>query len=246
MPASRLSRPHVFTVLVVLGWSLLTNEASRGSTTDLYVSPAGKDQWSGRLASPNKDSSDGPFATLQKARDAIRALRTSTGLPEFGVTVWLTPGTHSLEQGLELTAEDSGQADKLIVYRAVTEGRARVSGGRTVTGWRKVEDPAILARLDPAARGNVLQADLKAQGIADFGRFRSRGFGRTAVPAALELFFKDQPMILAQWPNTGFEKIAGAPDTARDEHGGTLGKLAAAGFAVESGHYGNEYIVKLA
>ena len=52
------------------------------------------------------------------------------------------------------------------------------------------------------------------------------------MPAALELFFKDQPMTLAQWPNAGFEKIAGTPDAARDEHGGTLGKLAA-GFNYE-------------
>jgi hypothetical protein len=207
-------------------------ESSQGQTTNLYVSPTGKDQWSGHLAAPNQDASDGPFATLQKARDAVRAMKKSAGLPEHGVTIWLTPGTHSLEQGLELTEEDSGQADKLVVYRAETDGQARVTGGRTVTGWRKIEDPAILARLDPAARSNVLQADLRAQGITDFGTFRSRGFGRPTTPAALELFFKDQPMTVARWPNNDFQKIAGSPDSARDEHGGTLGKLAA-GFIYE-------------
>ncbi len=204
---------------------------NRGAT-DFYVSPSGKDQWSGRLAVPKGDASDGPFATLQKARDAVRAMKESTGLPEGGVTVWIGAGTYGLEQGLELTAADSGAGGKPIVYRGTTDGQVRISGGKTVTNWRKVEDPAILARLASAARGNVLQADLKAQGITDFGRFRSRGFGRPASPAALELFFKDQPMTVAQWPNSGFEKIAGTPDAARDEHGGTLGKLPA-GFNYE-------------
>jgi hypothetical protein len=42
---------------------------------NLYVSPNGNDSWSGRLASPNRTRTDGPFATLERARDAIRALK---------------------------------------------------------------------------------------------------------------------------------------------------------------------------
>ena len=53
----------------------------------------------------------------------------------------------------------------------------RLIGGREISNWRKVEDLAILNRLDPAARDNILQADLKALGVTDFGRLRSRGFG---------------------------------------------------------------------
>jgi hypothetical protein len=154
-------------------------------------------------------------------------LKKTSGLPEGGVTVWIAPGMYSLEQGLELTAEDSGAIDKPIVYRAASDGEVRVTGGRFVAGWQKVTDPAVLARFQPSAKGNVLQANLKAQGMANYGIFRSRGFGRATVPAALELFFKDQPMTLARWPNNGFEKIAGSPDAVRDEHGGTLGKLPA-------------------
>lgn len=237
MPAKHLSRATL-SVIFVVAWASCPCIAApeladpRAGRPCYFVSPSGNDQWSGRLATPSGDAGDGPLATLQKARDAVRALKKSTGLPEGGVTIWIGAGTHNLEQGLELTAEDSGAAGKPIVYRAAAEGRARVTGGKTVTGWRKVEDPALLARLASVARGNVVQADLKSQGITDFGRFRSRGFGRPTVPAALELFFQDRPMTLSQWPNAGFEKIAGTPDAARDEHGGTLGKLAA-GFNYE-------------
>ena len=46
----------------------------------------------------------------------------------------------------------------------------------------------MLARIDPAARGEVRMADLKALGITDFGTLRPRGFGQGGS-AALELFF---------------------------------------------------------
>jgi hypothetical protein len=225
MLTRHLGHARVPTIVVILVLSLPMPRMGLAAM-DFYIAAAGKDQWSGRAVSPHGDRSDGPFATLQRARDAIRQLKRSSGLPEGGVTVWIAPGMYFLEQGLELTAEDSGAAGKPIVYRGA-EGQVRITGSKTVTGWRRVEDPATLARLDPAARESVLQAGLKAQGIVDCGQLRSRGFGRSTVPAALELFLKDQPMTLARWPNNGFEKIAGSPDAARDEHGGTLGKLPA-------------------
>ncbi len=40
-----------------------------------YVSPGGNDAWSGKIADPARNKKDGPFATLERARDAIRALR---------------------------------------------------------------------------------------------------------------------------------------------------------------------------
>ncbi|MCU0917655.1 MAG: right-handed parallel beta-helix repeat-containing protein, partial [Planctomycetes bacterium] len=231
MLTQRLSPASTALLLMVLGLSLPMNQAG-WAATDFYIAPSGNDQWSGRLASPRAGANDGPFATLSRAREAIRALKESTGLPEGGVTVWIAAGTYALEQGLDLTAADSGAAGKPIIYRAAAEGQVRITGGKSVTGWRKVQDDAILARFDPAAREHVLEADLKGQGVTDYGTFRSRGFGRSTVPATLELFLQDRPMTLAQWPNDGFEKIAGTPDAVRDEHGGTLGKLPA-GFHYE-------------
>ena len=43
------------------------------TAADFYVATDGNDAWSGTLASPNAEKSDGPFATLQRARDAVRA-----------------------------------------------------------------------------------------------------------------------------------------------------------------------------
>jgi hypothetical protein len=218
---------------LVFLWLFLQTGGSSVASVNFYVSVSGKDQWSGRSVSPNGELSDGPFATLQRVRDAIRQLKTSEGLPEDGVTVWIAKGTYCLEQGLKLTAEDSGETARQIIYRARPNEQVRITGGRTVTGWQKISDPAVLDKLQATARVGVVQADLKAQGITDFGKLRSRGFARSTSPAALEVFFQDDPMTLARWPNKGFLKIVGYPEPVGDNHGGTMGKLDA-GFNYEA------------
>jgi len=44
----------------------------------LFVATNGNDAWSGKLSEPNADNTDGPFATLERARDAIRALNQAS------------------------------------------------------------------------------------------------------------------------------------------------------------------------
>ena len=46
--------------------------ATSSAGTAFYVAPDGNDRWSGRLADPG--DKDGPFATLARARDTVRAL----------------------------------------------------------------------------------------------------------------------------------------------------------------------------
>ncbi len=114
-----------------------------------------------------------PFATLERARDAIRALKNSAGLPAGGVTVWIGAGVYEHAAPLELSEQDSGTADAPIVYRAIDRAEVRLSGGRVVGDWHVADDPKSLARLDATARGEVLRADLHAAGIDDLGSVAS-------------------------------------------------------------------------
>ena len=41
--------------------------AHAGGSADYYVATQGSDAWSGTLAEPNPDRTDGPFATLERA-----------------------------------------------------------------------------------------------------------------------------------------------------------------------------------
>ncbi|MGQ9696960.1 MAG: right-handed parallel beta-helix repeat-containing protein [Armatimonadota bacterium] len=178
-----------------------------------YVSTDGRDSFSGTLPAPNDKRTDGPFATLERARDAVRELRRKNGggLPEGGVTVYIRGGRYERRAALELGPEDSGSAGSPVVYTAYKNEQVRLSGGRVASGWRPVTNQQVLARLVTEAKAKVLQCDLKALGITDYGRLARRGFGIGTVPAALELFFKDKPMQIARWPNEGWTRIGGTP-----------------------------------
>ena len=184
------------------GAAVLAFAAMSARGADFYVARNGSDGNAGTEAQP--------FATLERARDAIRALKRSGGLPAGGVTVWVRGGRYELAKGFRLSAEDSGTQQAPIRYRATPGQEVRLSGGRSVTGFQAVRDEQVRSRIPALARSGVLVADLRAQGITDFGRLMPRGFG-ASYPAALELFFNDRPMTLARWPNSGFVKVAGLP-----------------------------------
>ncbi len=173
----------------------------------LYVSPTGNDAWSGRADTPNAARTDGPLATPLGARNAVRKLKAAGPLPRGGVTIQLAAGRYELSAPLALEVQDSGTADAPICYRAAPGATVRVIGGKVVTGWQPVKAPAVLARLDPAVRQRVRQADLTALGLRQFGAMKSADTWANS-DAGLELFCDRRPMTLARWPNQGFTHIA--------------------------------------
>jgi hypothetical protein len=164
----------------------------------LHVAPDGDDRWTGRLAAPNPARSDGPLASLEAARDAVRALASSRGLPPGAVTIELRGGRYARSAAFTLGPADSGAPDAPITYRARPGEIAVIDGGRLLTGLHPVTDPAVLARLDPGARGHVVAAPLRALGVADPGPVEGGG---------MEVFFEHRAMTLARWPNHGFTTI---------------------------------------
>jgi hypothetical protein len=107
--------------------------------TVLYVSSEGKDQWTGRLPAANLARTDGPVASLEGARDAVRRLRGGQGLPG-PVRVEIATGTYRVTQPVLFTPQDSGTADGPIVYAAAPGARPVFSGGQTITGFKPGAD----------------------------------------------------------------------------------------------------------
>jgi hypothetical protein len=185
---------------------------------EYFVSTGGSDT--------NPGTQEQPFATLQHARDAIRKLKQSSNLPQEGVTVWIKSGTYYVNEPLILTKEDSGSENTPIIYRGQPGGEVRIVGGKQVKGFQLVTDPDILKRLDASVREKIVCADIKAQGITDFGQVAARS-------NRLELFFRDEPMQLARWPNEGFVKIVEVvgetPNTTHGIKGTREGKFTYSG-----------------
>jgi hypothetical protein len=199
--------PIMATPLRLLLMTLMLTIVAAEAGASLYVSPQGKDDWSGKLEKPNRAKSDGPFATLARARDASRELKTKGELPQGGMTVFVADGVYRQTQPLQLTADDAGTADRPITYRALGKARPRLTGGCTIPAeaFVPLQDEAILTRLLPEARPHVVAADLKALGLTDLGQFPPRYRGAPAVP---ELFCNDVRMTLARWPNQGWTTVA--------------------------------------
>jgi hypothetical protein len=151
------------------------------------------------------DTNDGnetkPFATVTRARDAIRELKQSNGgsLPRGGVKVIIGGGSYVQKQPIRLTAADSGTAESPVVYEAQSGSEVVFEGGVQVKGWASIKDPAVIAKLNPSVRHRILETDLKANGIDDWG-------DATAMKKLPELFVEGAPQTLARWPNEGFVK----------------------------------------
>lgn len=185
--------------------------SSTGAAIQLFVAPDGDDHWSGKAPAPIPGSGDGPFATLEAARAAIRKMKLSGPLPLGGATVWIRGGKYFRDHAFVLGPDDGGTSESPVVYANYPGEVVRMIGGREVEGFVPVRDPGDLSRLNPAARQEVRVLDLTALGITHFGAITNRGFGRAVRPSALELFFKGTAMPLARWPNSGWELIEAVP-----------------------------------
>jgi len=219
---------HMIFVLCLIGVLNANIAFAKDKQMEYYIALNGNDAWAGTKTQP--------FATLNAARDAIRKLKTRQQFPAEGVTVYMRGGCYSHSSGFTLSAEDSGTPEARVIYRAFPGEQVRLLGGKRLQHFAPVTDAAILDRLDPQARGHVVQVDLRAEGVTDFGKLQSRGFDRPMTPAHLELFFNGKVMQLARWPNEGSVQIAGIPHNAgvSDGMGQTIGQLEA-GF-----HYAGE------
>ncbi|MDQ3814582.1 MAG: right-handed parallel beta-helix repeat-containing protein, partial [Armatimonadota bacterium] len=138
-----------------------------------FVATDGNDAWSGGLASPNAAKTDGPFATLEKARDAIRQRRAAGPLPG-PATVFVRGGIYPLARTFKLDKEDSGTAEAPVVYGAFENEKPIIIGGRPITGFAPHQ-------------GQILKADVNAQGFQGV-YFR-------------QLFFDGKRQHLARYPN---------------------------------------------
>ena len=112
--------------------------AREPASSKLYVAVNGDDRWSGALDSPNAAKTDGPFATLGRARDAARALRAAKG-PTGPLEILVREGTYFLSEPFVLGPEDSGTAEAPLTITAYPREHPTISGGVRIDGWKETE-----------------------------------------------------------------------------------------------------------
>lgn len=165
-----------------------------------------------RAAAGGDGSPARPWRTAHDAVDGVRAARKAGAVkPGEAVTVAFAPGDYFVGSGLRLTAADSGTAEAPVVWRTAGAGRARLTAGVRVPPerFRKVDDPAVLARLPEDVRGKVYVADISSLAPAQIPAL-AQAFGGT--PTAPLLFVGGRPGTLARWPNAGFTSFTQVVD----------------------------------
>jgi len=88
-----------------------------------------------------------------------------------------------------------------VTWSAFEGETVRLTGGVPLASLSVLTDPATLIRLAPSARGKVLVADLRSQGITRFG----------VPPDRLNLFFRETRMHVARYPDSGWARIGTVP-----------------------------------
>ena len=193
------SRLHLF--LICLSVVACCSVPEAFAKADFYVSPDGSDAWSGSLAKPNGNRTDGPFATLNHARSAVRKLRRDR--PAGDVEVLIRGGRYEIAETVVFGLDDSGSADTSVTYSAYLGEKPVFSSGEAVTGWRLAT--GSLEGLPKAAQGKVWVADLSrriytlydAEGLLP--RARTAGFVPREDGKSDRLYFP--PGALKNWPN---------------------------------------------
>jgi hypothetical protein len=177
----------------------------------LYMAVDGNDLSSGTI--------DEPLASFEGARDHIRAIRKTTGIPEGGIIVSIRGGVYPITVTTDFTEEDSGLADRPIAYMAYPGEKPIFNGGVSIPGteFHSVSDAAILSRLLYGdSKDKVVEYDLFANGFSPSDLDTSQDFWADGnlkefateetreidfLTKRMQVFVDDEALYLARWPN---------------------------------------------
>jgi hypothetical protein len=169
---------------------ILIAAAAPLSAADFSVAPSGDDAGPGSLARP--------FATLERARDAVRAARRRN--PNRDYSVALRGGTYRLARTLVFSLEDSAAPGRTVTWAAHPGETPVISSGLPVSGWRR-EGKFWVADLPPSVTPFRTLYDASGR----LPRARSAPFSPTRdyrTAAELDRFTLPFPAgAVRNWPN---------------------------------------------
>jgi hypothetical protein len=164
---------------LITGLTVILAFASIGcSQREFYVSPQGSDR--------NEGTIDAPFATIDRAKEAVRKALEQT---DEDITVYLRGGMYQLKESVVFGPQDGGKDNQRVIYRNYKGEEPVISAGVRVNGWKKLDVKPD--GLPEKAFGKVYVAEIP-EGIDKFyclydGFYRlprARGEGFTPVQDA--------------------------------------------------------------
>ncbi len=111
--------------VAILIWSIGVCATSGG---EFYVAPNGDDA--------NPGTKQQPFASLTRARDAVRQFKKADSTED--IVVLLRGGVYHLTETVVFTLEDSGSLNQTITYAAYPDETPVLSAGVPAAQWKKL------------------------------------------------------------------------------------------------------------
>lgn len=127
------------------------SSVSRAAGITLYASPDGDDAWSGRMQRPNAHRSDGPLASLDGARLAVR--REKAANPGGPIRIEFADGRYELRGTVVFDGQDSGSESASIQYAAAPGAKPVISGGKRLQGFVAVQSGLWAMKIPEGEQG---------------------------------------------------------------------------------------------
>ncbi|WP_083194712.1 right-handed parallel beta-helix repeat-containing protein [Wenyingzhuangia fucanilytica] len=150
-----MKKQLLIVLTLIIGCLSVVAQTEQVAKADFFVSTQGSDSWSGKLEAPNANKTDGPFATLEHARIAVRKLKKNNSKD---ILVLIREGVYRLKKTVVFSLEDSGENESTITYAAYPNETPVFSAGKEINKWKKVEGG--LLGLPQVAKGNVWEANV--------------------------------------------------------------------------------------
>ena len=217
----------IFCIAVVFGtYPTINCAAEESDRTILYVAVSGRDT--------NEGTIENPLATMEGAKNKIKALKASGVSPKKGFVVYFRGGNYSFEKGVTFEEADSGTISAPVVYRSYPGEKAILLGGVSISGseFKKVTDTAVLERvIDTNARRELMHVNLNDLGYGNYGGIYLYGVYSYShfndenpapkgweKPAAFppEFFLDGEALKIARYPNKDYVYIENIIDAGHN------------------------------
>lgn len=171
----KLNVKKLMSITLVAAMAIGNAVSAKAAGTDIYVAENGSDSNTGTI--------DSPLKTFECARDKARQAP--------GSTIYVRGGTYCLTETLKLTSEDSGTN-----WKAYNDEDVYIQGGIKIDASNagKVTNADIYNRLPNEVKDKVIQIDMKAQGITDYGVLEQYGMGVGGNPEAFPQYADREPL----------------------------------------------------
>lgn len=184
------------------------------SSADFFVAGNGDDRWSGKLSAVDEDATEGPFATLARARDAVRELKRERAGKD--IVVLIREGFYALDETVVFGLEDSGAGNTSITYAAWPGEQPVFSSGHELSGWKLA--PENLSGLPQQARGKVWVTDVAERFFTLYDEQgmlpRARSAGFIPLEGGTKDLLRFPQGRLRNWPNIEDVEIVVRPHHA--------------------------------